>query len=65
MEPCVKSSNLVRPDTRAVEVGVSSCGVYSVLVKVFGNIFRRCLGKQPVNTLPEETQEKQNKHYYC
>lgn len=57
-EASVKSSDLVRPETWAVEVGVSSCGVYGILVKVFGNIFRRRLWKQPVNTLPEETHKK-------
>lgn len=66
MEPNGKSppSHLVWPDTRAVEVGVSSPGVYGVLVKVFGNVFRCCLWKQPVNTLPTQTQKQCEIHAF-
>lgn len=38
-------SHLVWPDTRGVEVGVSSPRVYGVMIKVFGNVFICCLRK--------------------
>lgn len=51
-------SHLVRSDVGAVEVGVSGPRVYGVLVKVFANVFRGRLWKQPVNALPMETRRQ-------